>query len=207
MPAVRKGRELSAPGSFSARSEWTPTSLAGRLVELSGGEDTATLTCAFGLIRQAQLLGELVAWIGTVHETFYPPDVATGGVDLDALAVIRVPDGKGLAARNLVRAADQLARSGAFGLLVIDVGTAHVAMAALSRLLGLAQRHKLAILFLTDKPESAPSLGSLVSLRGRVQRTRRGEDEFLCTLEAIKDKKRAPGWQVTEVCGGPQGLH
>lgn len=198
LPAVKRGRELSLP----ARSEWTPTSLAGRLVELSGCEDTAALTCAFGLIRQAQLIGEPVAWIGTVHETFYPPDAAAGGVDLDALAVIRVPN-----ARGLVRAADQLARSGAFGLLVLDVGHAHVAMAALSRLLGLAQRHKLAIVFLTDKPEAAPSLGSLVSLRGRVQRTRRGEDEFLCTLEAVKDKKRAPGWQVMEVCGGPAGLH
>jgi recombination protein RecA len=197
-PAVRRGWELSAPD----RSEWTLASLAGRLVELSGSEDSAALTCAFGLVRQAQFTGEPVAWIGTVHETFYPPDAAAGGVDLDALAVVRVSDGRGL-----VRAADRLARSGAFGLLVLDVGNAHVAMAALSRLLGLAQRHKLVVLFLTDKPETAPSLGSLVSLRGRAQRTRRAEDEFLCTLEAVKDKRRAPGWQVTEVCGGPAGLH
>jgi len=205
MPAVRRGRELAAQHSLSdsaARSEWTPASLAGRLVELSGGEDSAALTCAFGLVRQAQFLGEPVAWIGTLRETFYPPDAAAGGVDLDALAVVRVPD-----ARALVRAADQLARSGAFGLLVIDVGNAHVALPVLARLLGLAQRHQVAIVFLTDKKDTAPSLGSLVSLRARVQRTKRGEDEFVCTLEAIKDKRRAPGWRVLEVCGGPAGLH
>jgi len=204
--AVRKGRELS----FSARSEWTPSSLAGRLVELSGSEDSAALTCVFGLVRQAQLTGEPVAWIGTGGESFYPPDVAAGGVDLESLAVVRVPaarnDGK-----NIARAADQLTRSGAFGLLVLDIGCRRLPMHAFPRLLGLAQKHRTAIVFLTDKQEREPSLGSLITLRGHVcrkaQRKHHRKDEFVCALTAVKDKRRQPGWKHEEICGGPDGLH
>jgi recombination protein RecA len=197
--ALKRGTDLSAR---AARTEWSPSALAGRLVELSGAENSAALTCAFGLVRQAQLLGDPVAWIGTTRETFFPPDVAAGGVDLASLAIVRVPN-----PRDLSRATDQLARCGAFALLIVDICKGFIRMAELSRLLGLAQRHNVAIVFLTDKPDHEASLGSLVSLRGRVQRTHTGLDEFVCTLEALKDKKCAPGWQVTVVCGGPAGLH
>ena len=80
-------------------------------------------------------------------------------------------------------------------------------MAALSRLLGLAQKHATAVVFLTDKPSKAPSLGSLISLRGQTRRRRTGPDEFNCELQVLKDKRRSPGWIHTEVCGGPAGLH
>ncbi|MHC4549365.1 MAG: P-loop NTPase family protein [Planctomycetota bacterium] len=198
LPAVRKWKDLSP----AAPSEWSLAGLAGRLVELSGAEDSAALTFAFGLIRQAQLLGEPAAWVAVEAETFFPPDAAAGGVDLDALAVVRVPDPRGL-----LRAADHLARSGAFGLLVLDVGPHRVAGAALSRLRGLAQKHGMIVLFLTDKPARAPSLGSLISLRGQALRRRTGPDEFTCELKVLKDKRRAPGWVHREVCGGPAGLH
>jgi len=187
-----------SPGS---PSEWSLHGLTGRLVELSGAEDSCALTFAFGLVRQAQLKDESVVWVAPATETFYPPDVASSGIDLDALAVVRVPT------RALARAADQLARSGGFGLVVVDVGTARVAMAALSRLLGLAQKHKTTLLFLTDKPEKSPSLGSLISLRAQAVREQIGPDEFACKLTVIKDKRRAPGWVVREVCCGPAGLH
>jgi len=208
LPAIRKGVELAR----SVRSDWSPAGLAGRLVEVSGSEDSAALTCAFGLVRQAQLTGEPVAWVTVSDESFFPPDVAAGGVDLLALAVVRVPDPGGLA-----RAADQLTRSGGFGLVVLDVGPLRIPMAALSRLMGLAQKHNTAVLFLTDKPDREPSLGSLITLRGQARRRRvsgrrvegghSGDDEFLCALTAIKDKRRSPGWCVEEVCGGPAGLH
>ena len=218
--AIRKASDLS----FSARSEWSPSSLAGRLVELSGSEDSAALTCAFGLVRQAQLTGEPVAWIGTGDESFYPPDVAAGGVDLESLAVVRVHDrdrnGRtGRDGKNIARAADQLTRSGAFGLLVLDIGCRRLPMHAFPRLLGLAQKHRTAIVFLTDKPERESSLGSLITLRGHARRKacrkacrkahrhHHGKDEFVCTLTAVKDKRRAPGWKHEEICGGPDGLH
>lgn len=210
--AVRKGWDLS----YESRSEWSPSSLAGRLVELSGAEDSAALTCAFGLVRQAQLTGEPVAWIGTDGEGFYPPDVAAGGVDLESLAVVRVRDPvtrgrNGRDGKNIARAADQLTRSGAFGLLVLDIGDRHLPMHAFPRLLGLAQKHRTAIVFLTDKQERESSLGSLITLRGhvcrRAQRKHHGKDEFVCALTAVKDKRRAPGWKHEEICGGPDGLH
>lgn len=214
LAALRKWRNVDwKDGAVGAPSEWSLAGLAGRLVELAGAEDSAALTFALGLVRQAQLLGEPAVWVGTSTESFFPPDAAAGGVDIDALAVVRVPD-----VRALTRAADQLARSGAFGLLVLDVGPfgsergrgrsrGGVPTAALSRLLGLAQKHGTAVVFLTDKPARAPSLGSLVSLRAQAVRRQTGKDEFTCELRVLKDKRRAPGWVVREVCGGPPGLH
>ena len=184
------------------QSGWNLAGLAGRLVELSGAEDSASLTLAFGLVREAQLMNEPVAWVALETHTFYPPDAAAGGVDLDALAVIRV--GR---EREIVHAADLLARSSAFGLIVLDLGAGRVAMSAQSRLLGLAQKHNVVLLFLTHKPENQPSLGSLIALRGQTSRRRSADDEFTCTLRVVKDKRRAPGWEHTEVCRGPSGLH
>jgi len=195
LPALKK-LEHFAP------SAWTLPGLAGRLVEISGAEDSAALTVALGLVRQAQLLGEPAAWVALATETFFPPDAAAGGVDLDALAIVRVSG-----TRELARAADQLARSGGFGLVVIDAGPLRIPLPALSRLMGLAQKHGLAVVFLTDKAGRAPSLGSLVSLRGHARRRRTGDDEFACELTVLKDKRRAPGWTHQEVCGGPSGLH
>ncbi|MGH7162956.1 MAG: recombinase A, partial [Planctomycetota bacterium] len=122
-----------------------------------------------------------------------------GGVDLDALAVVRAPE--------IGRAATHLARSGAFGLLVIDVAGGDVPVPLQSRLLGLAQKHRVAVVFLTRKAQDAPSLGSLVSLRGHAARRRAAPDRFLCELRVLKDKRRAPDWRYAEVCRGPDGLH
>ncbi len=195
---------MSLPASAlrTVPSAWTLPGLSGRLVEVSGAEDSAALTVALGLVRQAQLAGEPAAWVTLAAETFYPPDAAAGGIDLAALAVVRVPDPRGL-----LRASDQLARSGGFGLVVIDAGPARLPLVALSRLLGLAQKHGVCLLFVTDKGERAPAIGSLVSLRGHARRRRTGLDEFTCEMVAVKDKRRAPGWTHTEVCGGPSGLH
>lgn len=194
----------AAAGASGLRHEpsaWTLPGLSGRLVEISGAEDSAALTVALGLVRQAQLMGEPAAWVTPVTETFFPPDAAAGGVDLAALAIVRVPDPPALP-----RAADQLARSGGFGLVVVDLGPARLPLAALSRLLGLAQRHGVLILFLTDKSDRAPSIGSLVSLRGHARRRRVVSNEFACEVTVLKDKRRSPGWTHTEVCGGPPGL-
>lgn len=197
LPAVRRGL---VPGA--QRSEFKLAGLAGRLVELSGAEDSAALTLAFGLVREAQLTGEPAAWIAPVGHTFFPPDAADGGIDLDALAVVRLPT-----AQAMAKAADRLARSGAFGLIVLDLADGQLSMAVLSRLLGLAQKHGIAIVFLTNKTDVAPSLGSLISLRVQTHRKKLGRDEFACALTAVKDKRRAPGWTHLEVCRGPAGLH
>lgn len=180
---------------------WRLAEVAGRLVEISGAGATAALTLAFGLVREAQRQGEPVAWVTPRESSFYPPDAAEGGVDLDALAVIRVPD-----ARVVARAAERLVRSGAFGLIVLDMGAAEIPTPLQARLAGLAQKHHTALVCLTEKERKAPSLGSLVSLRVQAQRTRTSEGQFTCTLTVLKDKRRGPTWTHTEVCRGPAGL-
>lgn len=181
---------------------WGLAALRGRLVELSARGATATLTTAIDLVLEAQLASEPVAWIMLPTGSFYPPDVADSGVDLAALVVIRVGD-----ATAAVRAAERVLRSGAFGLVVIDLG-AHgndVAMAHQGRLVSLAQVHDAAVVCLTEKTADTASLGSLVSLRAEALRTR-AADDFEFTVRALKDKRRGPGWTKRIKARGPAGL-
>ncbi|MBI4609405.1 MAG: recombinase A [Candidatus Rokubacteria bacterium] len=183
-------------------SRWRIAEIAGRLVEVSGLEATAALTLAFALVLEAQRLGEPVAWITPVESSFYPPDAAEGGVDLDALVVIRIPE-----ARVMARVADRLARSGGFGLIVLDLGAqVEVPTPLQARLAGLAQKHHAIVLCLKEKASTAPSLGSLVSLRVHAQRRRAPEGGFACELAVLKDKRRGPTWAHAEACRGPAGV-
>jgi|YNPNPStandDraft_1061719.scaffolds.fasta_scaffold00511_20 recombination protein RecA len=205
---LRMGRHLPLPRPPVQRDRvegmggLSRAELAGRLVELSGHGDTAVLTHAFSVVLDAQREGETVAWITRRERPFYPPDVVEMGVDLSAVAVVRCPDG-----RTVASAADRLARSGAFGLLVLDLGEeGEVPSALLTRLAGLAHRHDIAILFLTEKPEDAPSVGPIVSLRGSSRRLGMVDGRFVCRFRAVKDKQRGPGWAREELYHGPPGL-
>ena len=186
-----------------SRTPWRLAEIAGRLVEISGSGAPASLTLAFGLVLEAQRQSEPVAWVTLEQSTFYPPDAAEGGVDLDALVIVRVPD-----ARAVAHATERLVRSGAFGLLVLDLGAeAEVPTPLQARLAGLAQKHHAAMVCLTEKGSAAPSLGSLVSLRVQTRRTKTSEGRFTCELTVHKDKRRGPTWAYAEVCRGPAGLH
>jgi recombination protein RecA len=176
--------------------------LSGRLAELSGAGASASLTLAFSLVLDAQREGEPVAWITATDSTFFPPDAADGGVDLDALVVVLTSQ-----LQQAFRAADHLARSGAFGLLILDLGRRdRMPMPVQTRLTGLAMRHGTLILCLTEKRGTEPSLGSLFSLRGEATRVRRGPNRFSCRMQTLKDKRQGPGWTYTELCRGPDGL-
>ena len=191
-------RGLAAPPAAA----WTAAALGGCLAELSGTGAAPSLTLAFGLVRQVQRQEEPVAWITRTGSTFFPPDAAEGGVDLAALPVIRLD-----AVRQRLRAADQLARSGAFGLLVIDLGDClDLPLAAQTRLAEQALAHGTLILCLTAKTERQPSLGSLVAVRGHARCIRYGPDRFACRVQALKDKRRGPGWTDQEWCRGPDGM-
>ena len=200
--AVRRGAP-AAPAPAAA--PWSHAGLAGRLAELTGLGGSASLTMAAALVLDAQRGKETVAWVTPRESAFFPPDLAAGGVDLDALAVIRLPD-----ASCVARAAERLLRSGAFGLVVLDLaggrGPADVAMPLQARLVGLAEKHAAAVLCLTRKDARAPSLSSLVSLRAESRRRRTAEGVFLCEVHALKDKRRAPGWTHAEVRCGPPGV-
>ena len=181
---------------------WTSAALGGCLAELSGEPGAPSLTLAFGLVRQVQQQGEPVAWLARTDSTFYPPDAAEGGVDLAALPVIRLA---GL--RQRLQAAEQLARAGAFGLLVLDLGAClDLPLAAQTRLADQALAYGTLILCLTAKTEHQPSLGSLVAVRGHARRIGRGKGGFSCRVQALKDKRRGPGWTDEEWCRGPDGL-
>ena len=180
---------------------WTLDEVAGRFVEISGAAASAALSLTFTLIRQAQAHGEPVGWVTLAEHSFYPPDAAQGGIDLDALVVIRL-----LRADSIARAGEKLLRSGGFGLVVLDLGTADIPMPLQTRLTGLAHRHHTALICLTEKTHGAFSLGSLVSLRAHAEKKRVEGNLFACALRALKDKRRGSTWNYEELYTGPAGL-
>ena len=237
---MARAATLKLPPRFAGRlaaaplRSWRVAALAGRLAELSSREGAAGLTLAFSLVLDAQRAGEPVGWLTADESAFYPPDAARGGVDLEALVVVRLP-----VVDQLPRAAEHLARSGAFGLLVLDLGgSARVPVPMQMRLLGLARQHESAVLFLTRG--DGASLGSLVSLRAEARHEPAacsgpagagvgsgvgdgagtatvaddwcvagrgaGVGVFTCTVRVLKDKRGGPGWRHVEVCRGPDGL-
>jgi recombination protein RecA len=186
---------------------WELDEVVGRLTELSGIGAVASLTAATSLVLEAQRRGEPAAWIGLPPASFFPPDLDEAGVDLDALVVVRAPD-----VTAMVRAADRLLRSAAFGLIVLDLGMptgvpAEIPIAVQGRLVGLAQHHDAAIVVLTEKPREAASLGSMVSLRAEAVRERAsGGRGWRMAVRAVKDKRRGPGWSELADVVGPDGL-
>lgn len=181
---------------------WNLAELAGRLVELSANDGGAVLTLAFALVWDTQQKAEPAAWVTETGSSFYPPDAAANGIDLEALVVARVPDKQAIS-----RAGERLARSGAFGLIVLDMGAkANIPPALQGRLMQQAQRHGTTILCVTEKPGKTPSLGSLISLHGQAQRQRKGSNHFVSTLTVTKDKRKGPGAVWREEWHGPPGL-
>jgi len=185
---------------------WGLPALRGRLVELSARGASATLSAAFDLVLEAQHAAEPVAWITLAAASFYPPDAADAGIDLSALVVVRASD-----ATAAARAAERLLRSGAFGLIVIDLGAlanADIAMPLQGRLVTLAQTHDATVVCVTEKSPDTPSLGSLVSLRAEALRARSRDPHggFELQVRALKDKRRGPGWSRGRKARGPSGL-
>jgi len=182
---------------------WKISTFAGRFGEISSDPAGAPLTLVFRLVLESQKQGEPVAWITSLGSTFFPPDAADIGVDLSAMAVIRVPE-----FLSAARATEHLLRSGSFGIVVMDVGpNAHLPLHAQSRLAGLARKHDTALLCITEKESDQPSVGSLISLRVHSEKTQGKEDVYRCAANVLKDKRHGPGWGHIEVCRGPDGLH
>lgn len=196
----------ATPSDTAPRSDlsprWSWAEMVGRLAEISSLPGGSALSVGVGWVLNAQQAGELVAWIASPKRLFFPPDLDANGVDLNALAVVRVEGAKAAG-----RAADKLLRSGSFGLVVLDLGKDHALPQALrSRLVGLAQKHEAAVAVLTEKSSQHASVGSLVSLRAQAKRMRLGTGRFAYELDIIKDKRRGPGWIHREARCGPLGL-
>jgi len=207
--ALKRGEIRSESTSEESGAKlWSRSNLSGRLTEISGAGSVASLTAAIGLVLQTQYECDPVAWVTTPVQEFYPPDVHEFGVDLESLAVVRVPT-----AATAARAAERLVRCGAFGLVVLDLGkNAYMPTALQGRLISLAQKHDTAIVCLTEKSSEKPSLGSMVSLRAEIFREQvtptAGEPRatYRCKVKVLKDKRRGPNWSHEEVVSGPAGL-
>ncbi len=205
-PATAKHlRPATALPQALVRPAWGLACIAGRLVELDGTGASAVLTAGLGLVGSAQEACETAVWVTSTESLFSPVDAVEGGVDLEALAVVRIPG-----ATALLRAADRLVRSGAFGLIILDfvplLAPFSVSLAQQSRLLGLAQKYQTAIVFLTSQDRPLSAAGSLISLRGQVGRRCMGTDLHEVEVRILKDKQCGPGWRHAELCCGPDGL-
>ncbi len=186
--------------------EWRCSDLAGRMSELSGCGAGAEMTLALLLVRDAQARREPVAWVSAEASTFFPPDAAEMGIDLSVLPVIRLQDASGVG-----RAAERLLRSGAFGLLVLDLWSrSDMPRPLQSRLAGLARKHDTALLCLTQKNTRQASLGPLVSLRCAAERILPNDDllggSILCRMQVIKDRHGASRRHHDFVCRSLPGL-
>ncbi len=191
------------PAAIELQAEWDLTTFAGRFSEISGASAGACLTLVFRMVLEVQKQGEPVAWITHRKSMFFPPDAAESGIDISAVAVIRGADNLAVA-----RAGEHLLRSGAFGLVVLDIGVdARLPQHAQSRLTGQARRHHTALICITEKESHQPSMGSLVSLRAHTERLPQTGQQFSCRAKVLKDKSRGPGWDYVEICHGPDGLY
>lgn len=199
---ARRASSLLADVERSPQPQWCLEQAFGRLVEISGDEDSAALSAALDWVLAAQRLGEPALWIAVGASSYFPPDFAQSGVELTALPTALAPD-SGAAARM----ADLALRSGGLGVLFMDLTeTPWLPQAAQSRLAGLARQRNSALVVLTRKAVGAPSLGPLVAFRVAARRRRVGVDRFLWEVEAVKDKRGQLGWQAQGARRGVDGL-
>lgn len=160
----------------------------GQLIELSG-EMPGKSSVVTQLVARAQAEQEPVAWIALRSAaSLYPPDMARAGVDLAALVVVRLEESAGQ--HGLLRAAEVLLRSGAFGLVVVDLldGTPPGELAWQARLSGLLRRHAARGVVLTQSARENPSLGPLVSLRIEPHVRTAGEGRVVLEQRLLKNK-------------------
>ncbi|MSP71448.1 MAG: recombinase A [Myxococcales bacterium] len=191
--------------SRTLQPSFTLERFAGRLIELSTLGASAASSFTFLLVHQAQRAGEPVAWVLLGEATFYPPDVAAAGIDLNALPIIRVSK-----SADAGRAATHLLRSGAFGLIVLDLGAESALPTALpvplqSRLEGLARKHDTAVVCLTRRGAEGGSLGPLISWRGEAHRQSRQGRQW-GDLITHRDKRGGSVSRLSVDFNGPLGL-
>lgn len=184
------------PTASATTSWWTREELIGRIAELYGNDHSGHLTLAGSFVHQFQTAGEPVAWVTTTTDTFFPPDLAGTGVDLTSLPVVRLSDP--VAATTVT---DRLIRSGAFGLVVLElIGEHQIPTGILGRLVRLTRQQEASLVCLTQRP-----LGSMVSLRGTIHRHQEGSDGIYGVV-VQKDRRRGPGYRLSYRYRAPHGV-
>jgi hypothetical protein len=187
-------------GKAAGGESWQFDNLVGILAEVSEEVPSGAVSFIAEVIVEAQRLNEPVAWVTATESIFFPPDLRSRGVDLSAVAVIRVKT-----ETDSLMAAEWLVRSGATGLAVVDLDAhGNVTDSSLGRLLKLAERNLCAVIFLTRKRCQDPSLGSRISLRGHITRT--GSGPFLIEIRTTKDKRSNSSSRQSRRYHGPSGM-
>jgi recombination protein RecA len=180
-------------------------SIQGRLVELSTQGAEVALTLGVRAVHAAQLEDEPTAWLGCRESAFFPEDVRDSGVDLDALPCVRLASADGLS-----RALSHLVRSGAFGLVVVDLVECPWADRSLptplqSRVEALCRTHGCCVLCLTRRSPEEPALGPMVSLRLHAVRVW-GEGTPSLELMTLRDKRAQPAKPLRLRFASPLGV-
>ncbi|UCH30614.1 MAG: hypothetical protein JSV06_06210 [Myxococcales bacterium] len=178
-----------------------------RLIEVSGRHACARTTTAVSCVVEAQARGDLVAWVQPKDGALFPPDLEAAGVDLNSFIAIHVPRHAGPFA--LVRATEWLARSGAFGLTVIDLTDALPPGSSSNwqgRLQGMLRQYDGRILLLTSNAYEDPSSGPLVGLRIEPLRGPLKDDRFEVHARVLKDKVGLRAEPASSHSIAPSGL-
>ena len=187
------------PTGFSALDALLEGGLPrGQLLEISGaGKSTLAFSACLGLIEQ----DKAVAWIDP-FTGFWPLAALEEGVPLEKFVVIRVKEGM-----STLRAAHLLLGChGAVAALVVELPSGFVpAETNLIKLQRLAEKSGTALVFLTDRPRNAASLGAAVALRLCVQRKIRGRESVL-QVEVARHKGGPSRQNLEEPLRGPDRL-
>ncbi len=165
----------------------------GQVVEVSGSSSSGKATLAFGACLRALERGQAAAWID-VGGGFWPVAAVEAGISLDKLLVVKVKGGvAALRAAHIL-----LSSAGAVAALVVDLPPGSpVRERELVALQRLAERSSTALLFLTARPRSAPSLGAAVALRLHAERRAGGR----VRIEVLRNKQGASHRSIEEMLG------
>lgn len=197
IPAIER-KSTSVP-KHEQGGTWADHVPVGRISELTGGGAVSRTTLAITLIVKAQAEGESCAWVQSKRSPdLFAPDLQRAGVQVESLPIVRVP----ALLREVLKAAELLLRSGAFGVVLVDLSAASapVPMPALARLQGLAREHQARLVFLT--PDAVEALGSPVSVRVRPQRTRASAG-FIVEPNLLRDKAGVGGFDPQAFASPP----
>ncbi len=163
----------------------------GQVVEVSGPSSSGKATLAFGVCLRALESGKAAAWID-VGGGFWPVAAAEAGLPLEKLLVVKLQGSvAALRAAHIL-----LSSAGAVAALVVDLPPgAPVRERELVALQRLAERSSAALLFLTARPRTAPSLGAAVALRLHVER----RPGARLHIEVLRNKRGASQRTIEEM--------